>query len=148
MPRNNLKGRPSEYREEMCELVKEPAENGATDAQIAEILGVSTNTFYRWRNTIPAFRVALNWSKQKADDLVERSLFIRAVGYTFESEKVSFGKNGEVLRAATLEHVPPDTTAQIFWLKNRKPDQYRDQRDITSGGKPLTLVNSIPPIGS
>ena len=52
---------------------------------------------------------------------VERSLYSRAVGYSFNSEKIFCNKDGEVTRVPIVEHVPPDVTAQIFWLKNRKP---------------------------
>ena len=57
---------------------------------------------------------------------VERSLYSRAVGYSFNSEKIFCNKDGEVTRVPIVEHVPPDVTAQIFWLKNRDPAHWRD----------------------
>jgi hypothetical protein len=61
-----------------------------------------------------------------ADARVERSLYSRAVGYSFNSEKVFCNKEGEVTRVPIVEHVPPDVTACIFWLKNRDPAHWRD----------------------
>ena len=60
---------------------------------------------------------------------VERSLYSRAVGYSFNSEKIC-NKDGEVTRVPIVEHVPPDVTAQIFWLKNRKPTEWRDVQQM------------------
>ena len=61
---------------------------------------------------------------------VERSLYSRAVGYSFNSEKIFCNKDGEVTRVPIVEHVPPDVTAQIFWLKNRKPTEWRDVQQM------------------
>jgi hypothetical protein len=61
---------------------------------------------------------------------VERSLYSRAVGYSFNSEKIFCNKDGEVTRVPIIEHGPPDVTAQIFWLKNRKPTEWRDVQQM------------------
>jgi hypothetical protein len=63
---------------------------------------------------------------EESDARVERSLYNRAVGYSFNSEKIFCNKDGEVTRVPIVEHVPPDVTAQIFWLKNRDPARWRD----------------------
>ena len=78
-------------------------------------------------------------AKEDADNRVERSLYNRAVGYTFKSEKivtVSRGANmgSDIERVPIKEHVPPDVTAQIFWLKNRRKDQWRDRVENTHAG--------------
>jgi hypothetical protein len=69
---------------------------------------------------------SLKAGKEEADSRVEQSLYQRAVGYSFESEKVFCNKDGEVTRVPIVEHVPPDVTACIFWLKNRDPAHWRD----------------------
>jgi hypothetical protein len=61
---------------------------------------------------------------------VEQSLYQRAVGYSLNSEKIFCNKDGEVTRVPIVEHVPPDVTAQIFWLKNRKPSEWRDVQNV------------------
>jgi hypothetical protein len=82
----------------------------------------------RWASSLKA-------GKEEADSRVEQSLCQRAVGYSFESEKVFCNKDGEVTRVPIVEHVPPDVTACIFWLKNRDPAHWRDawQVDHTLG---------------
>jgi hypothetical protein len=62
---------------------------------------------------------SLKVGKEEADARIERSLYRRAVGYSFKSEKIFCNKDGEVTRVPIVEHMPPDVTAQIFWLKNR-----------------------------
>ena len=64
--------------------------------------------------------------KAEADVRVERSLYQRAVGYSYDAVKIFCDKNGKVTRVPYREHVPPDFTAHIFWLKNRDPAHWRD----------------------
>jgi hypothetical protein len=82
---------------------------------------VSDATIDNWKAQHPDFLGSLKAGKEEADARVERSLYSRAVGYSFKSEKVFCNKDGEVTRVPIVEHVPPDVTAQIFWLKNRDP---------------------------
>jgi hypothetical protein len=70
--------------------------------------------------------------KEEADARVKRSLYSRAVGYSFNSEKIFCNKDGDVTRVPYREHVPPDVTAQIFWLKNRDPAHWRDAWHFTA----------------
>jgi transposase-like protein len=119
------RGRPSLFKEEYTDLARQMCQAGATDYEIASEFGVDVRTLYRWKNENAEFCQALKAGKEPADDRVERSLFERATGYTFKSEKL-FHYQGVVVRAETLEHIAPDVTAQIFWLKNRRPDVWRD----------------------
>ena len=75
------------------------------------------------------FSEAVIAGKDKADARVERALFGRAVGYTHESEKVFMNK-GKIVRAKVTEHVPADTGAALNWLKNRKPDAWREKSEV------------------
>jgi hypothetical protein len=118
-------GRPSKYSSAFVEQARKLCELGATDEEIADFFKVSARTVYRWQAEHEEFCQALKAGKVAADDRVERSLYHRAVGYTFDSEKV-FQFQGQIVRADIKEHVPPDTTAAIFWLKNRRPDAWRD----------------------
>ena len=86
-------------------------------------------TIWRWRSRYPDFCNALKVGKHPADDRVEASLYHRAVGYTFNSEKV-FQFQGEIIRAPIVEHVPPDVGAASLWLKNRRPAEWRDKQDV------------------
>ncbi|MCB1470819.1 MAG: helix-turn-helix domain-containing protein [Rhizobiaceae bacterium] len=120
--------RPSKYKPEFAEQARKLCLLGATNTDLADFFNVSINTIDNWAAAHEAFLGALKVGKEEADNRVERSLYQRAVGYTFESEKV-FCQQGAVVRAAIREHVPPDTTAQIFWLKNRRKDEWRDKQE-------------------
>jgi hypothetical protein len=109
--------------------VPELLANGATDREIATALGVAESTLHYWRAQHLEFSEALKVGKAPCDDRVEASLYHRATGYTFESEKI-FNYQGEVVRAKIIEHVPPETTAAIFWLKNRRKETWRDKQEI------------------
>ncbi len=127
-------GRPSSYQPEYAEQARKLCELGATDIEIADFFEVSDRTVYRWQLKYPEFCQALKAGKTAADDRVERSLYHKATGYTFESEKI-FQHQGEIVRAQTREHVPPDTTSMIFWLKNRRPELWRDRQVFEHTGK-------------
>lgn len=119
-------GRPSSYRSEFAEQARKLCEAGFTDKQLADFFDVNVGTIYAWTAKHPKFLNALKAGKDPADERVERSLYHRAIGYTFESEKI-FQFQGEIVRTKTVEHVAPDTTACIFWLKNRRKDRWRDK---------------------
>lgn len=127
-------GRPTDYKAEFAEQARKLCELGATDFELAEFFRVDTRTIYRWKNTQEDFCQAVIVGKEKADDRVERALFNRAVGYSFESEKV-FQFQGDVIRAETVEHVPPDPGAALNWLKNRRGEKWRDKHDHELTGK-------------
>lgn len=126
-------GRPSKYKPEFAEQARKLCELGATDFEVANFFEVSDRTIYRWQAQYDEFCQALKAGKATADERVERSLYHKAVGYTFESEKV-FQFQGQIVRASTTEHVPPSDTAAIFWLKNRKPGEWRDKQEHSVSG--------------
>jgi len=118
------RGRPTKYRPDYPRQAEQLARLGAADADLAEAFEVSAMTIWRWRMAYPEFCYALKEGKDAFDDRVERSLAMRAVGYSYDAEKI-FYQNGKVIRVPYREHVPPDVTACIFWLKNRRPEQWR-----------------------
>lgn len=128
----NPVGRPTDYKPEYVDQVIKLCDLGATDVEIADFFGVTTVTLYRWSCKYPEFSNAKKVAKEIADHRVERSLYHRAIGYTFEAEEV-FQYQGEVVRAKVRKHVPPDTGSMIFWLKNRRRDQWRDIQRIEHG---------------
>lgn len=130
-------GRPTEYRPEYVERAKEMCANGATDAELAHEFDVTVQTLYNWRNKYPEFLDAIKTNKPIADERVERSLFQRATGYERNAVKISFDKQGNPLYAHYVEFVPPDPTSMIFWLKNRKPESWRDKIEIKQTSDPL-----------
>lgn len=102
------------------------ARDGLTDEQIAKNIGINRDTLYRWKKAYPDFSDALKRGKEVVDRQVENALLKRALGYTYD--EVTFEGGLEVKRVR--KQVVPDTTAQIFWLKNRKPEEWRDKREI------------------
>ncbi len=104
---------------------------GATDAEITRFFDVSVPTLSSWAAIHEDFGAALQKGGAVADERVKRSLYQRATGYSYESEKIIYdAKRGEVIRVPIVVHVPPDVTAQIFWLKNRDPKNWRDRREV------------------
>jgi len=122
------RGRPTLYRPEYAEQANELCEKGATDMELAIHFGVNVGTIYSWKHSQPEFFKALSLGKDACDDRVERSLYQRAVGYSFNSEKI-YQYQGEIIRADIIEHIPPDPGAQMSWLKNRRGDKWRDKID-------------------
>lgn len=135
--------RPTKYKPEFAEQAKHLCQLGATDRDVAEFLGVAEYTVRRWSARYPEFCAALKVGKAEADARVEQSLYRRATGYTHEEEKVFCNADGKVTRVKTLKHYPPDTTACIFWLKNRNPAEWRDRMDFGGDGE-SAAVSSEP----
>ena len=134
-------GRPSSYRPEFDEQARKLCQLGATDQEIADFFEVDVRTIYRWKAEHDGFCQSLKAGKEVADERVERSLFQRATGYEQEEVKIFMPANaGAPVYAPFRAKVAPDTTACIFWLKNRRPDLWRDktQQELSGpGGKEL-----------
>ncbi|WP_278681528.1 transposase [Paraclostridium bifermentans] len=109
-------------------LVEGWARDGLTDEQIAKNLGISKDSFYKYKKQYSDFSDSLKKGKEIIDYEVENALLKRALGY--EYDEVTF-EHGEETKRVTKQ-VAPDTTAQIFWLKNRKPDKWRDKQVVES----------------
>lgn len=128
--------RPSKYNALLHPLLAEAwASAGKTEAEIAEKFGVALSTLSLWKTRHPEFSDALNSGKIEPDDKVERSLFKRATGYNNPNAVKIFMPQGATapVYAPYTEHHAPDVTACIFWLKNRRPEKWRDaqQREHT-----------------
>ena len=136
-------GRPSKYKDEYAEQARKLCEFGATDQELAQFFEVGLTTIERWIAKHQEFRGALKAGKEKADDRVERSLYQRAIGYSHPEDKI-FNDGGEPLIVPTVKHYPPDTTAAIFWLKNRRKEDWRDKQEVEhSSNKDAPLVTQI-----
>ena len=119
-------GRPSEYKPEYCEQARKLCAGGFTIQQVADFLDVERSTIYYWAAHYGEFSDALKIGKDRATERVEESLYHRAVGYSHPEEKL-FCHEGEVIRASTVKHYPPDTGAMVWWLKNQKPSEWRER---------------------
>lgn len=120
--------------------IKGWAMDGLTDEEIAQKIGITRKTLYEWMNKYGDISDAVKRNKDVADRLVEQALYNKALGRCKVTETVKERrlnvKTGEyelVVVKETVKGVPPDVTAQIFWLKNRKPDTWRDKREVDTG---------------
>lgn len=134
----SVMGRPTAFDPEMVEQARFLCRFGATDDDLADFFGVSVRTVNRWKSIHPEFLGALVRGKDAADDRVEERLYHRALGFEYEEaqpiklkdiiydngKKVSEKERIEVVMVKKV--VVPDTTAMIFWLKNRRKDRWRD----------------------
>lgn len=128
-------GRPPKYKPEFDDIAKRLCEAGATDEEIAEMLKIGRTTFYRWRNEHPTFRYALKIGKASADDRVEQSLYQKALGAHVVEEEQAFrlkdkDGNERVEIVKVRKGMPADTTAAIFWLKNRRRREWQDAQVV------------------
>lgn len=113
-------------------LLQAWARDGLTDEQIAHNMGIRTSTLYNWKNKYLEISESLKKGKEVVDVEVENALLKRALGYDY-NEVTEIRENGIVTqRKIVKKHVIPDVTAQIFWIKNRKPDIWRDLKKIES----------------
>jgi hypothetical protein len=136
-------GRPTGYRPEFCDKARRFCENGATDREVAEALGIHTATYYRWRAEHAEFCEATRVGKELADARVEASLYHRAIGYSFSAVKIFMPAGAkEPVYAPYVEHVPPETAAASLWLRNRQPTKWRDKTEHELSGK-LTLEQLV-----
>jgi DNA-binding XRE family transcriptional regulator len=124
-------------------LVEAWARNGLTDEQIAKNLGISKDSFYKYKREHTDFSDSLKRGKEVIDIEVENALLKRALGYKYDevTREVNSDTGKLVVSKIVTKEITPDTTAQIFWLKNRKPLEWRDKRDVEHSGNIANEVN-------
>lgn len=124
------------------------ARDGLSDEQIVKNMGINVSTLYTWKNKYNEINEALKKNKDVADREVENALYKSAQGYdvTETVEERRFNKKtGEyemVVTKKTVRHIPPSNTAQIFWLKNRKPEEWREKREVEQND-PMVLKKAM-----
>lgn len=116
------------------------ARDGLTDEQIAHNIGIAVGTLYDWKNRFPEFSEALKKGKEVVDIQVENALLKRALGYEYEETKVMVDADGKKRVERIKKQVQPDVTAQIFWLKNRRPDRWRDKQELETTENTKTVI--------
>lgn len=145
-------GRPTKYKEEYNDQAYKLCLLGHTDEELAQFFEIATSTLYEWKNEYPEFSEAIKKGKEIADMDVAVKLLERAKGavvvrqqaikmkdtqYSNDGKKISEEERIEVVDLVHQE--APDTTALIFWLKNRKSSQWRDKQDIQHSGSISTM---------
>ena len=117
-------------------LLKGWARDGLTDEQLAEKMEISSSTLYEWKVKYPEISEALKKGKEIVDIQVENALLKRALGYEYMEERVEISEKDGRKVIQTVKHVIPDTAAAFIWLKNRRPDKWRDKPETIGGKKP------------
>jgi len=144
-------GRPEKYKPEYCELARNYCSLGATNQDLARLFKVSLNTIDNWQEQHPEFLGALKEAKNELDSKVVQSLYRRAVGYEHPDVDIRTravgGGISVIEQTEIIRKYPPDTTAAIFWLKNRQRDQWRDRQEVEHSGNvnitPMDILKSI-----
>lgn len=130
-------------------LVEGWARDGLTNEQIAENLGISKTTFYKMLNEHSELSELLKKGKEIVDYQVENALLKRALGYEYEEKTYETrynertGESEERLIKRVTKQVSPDTTAQIYWLNNRKSKQWRNKQDVDISSNGVSLAEAI-----
>lgn len=139
-------------------LLEAWARDGLSDEQLAHNMGIATSTLYEWKKRFPEMSEALKKGKDVVDVEVENALLLKAMGFketvrkAVKVKEVQYKDGKRVSEKEHIEYVdeevfiPPDTTAQIFWLKNRRPEQWRDKREVEHSGE-LNVPQIIDDIG-
>ena len=123
-------GRKSAYKEEYNQLAENYALLGATDKEMADLFSVTERTLNQWKKDYPEFLQSLKKGKNIADANVASRLYNRAIGYDCKATKFATSEGKITDSKEYIEHYPPDTTAAIFWLKNRHAENWRDKKEV------------------
>lgn len=117
------------YSKENLILLEGWCRDGASDRDVCELIGISYSTLYRWISRYPEFAEAMVKGKEVVDRMVENALLKRCLGYDYvETERIR--KDGIVISEKKVKkYMPPDVTACAIWLNNRKPDEWKRNRD-------------------
>jgi hypothetical protein len=126
-------GRPSKYKPEFAKQAAKLCKLGATDAQLADFFQVSVSTVNLWKVEHKEFSESIRVPKAEADERVEQSLYRRAMGYEHDEVDIRV-VGGDLVQTPIRKYYPPDSTAMIFWLKNRKPGDWRDKAEVEHSG--------------
>ena len=129
----DMTGRPSKYDPGIhTQLVYWMAQKGLTDVQIAEELRISESTLNLWKKKHAEFSESINKGKDLINVLVEGSLLKRAIGFEYVETTRTRNEEGKLkITRKVTKYIPGDVAAQFIWLKNRKPNEWRDRKEIT-----------------
>jgi len=145
-------GRKTKYHEDFPLLAQDYARRGMIDKEICKKLGISQESFYLYLRTYPEFAEALKEGKKPVDVEVENALLKRAKGFSYEEVHAEFrAKDAKDKKAKPIvvkkitKMVVPDTTACIFFLKNRRPGLWKDRHNFdVSGNLNLKVITAVP----
>ncbi|ASS66223.1 hypothetical protein [Paenibacillus sp. RUD330] len=144
-----MAGRPSKYETHVKPkllLIEAWTRDGLTLEDVAGNLGIAVSTLCEYKNIHPELSEAIKNGREVIDAMVENALLKAALGYNYRDEEINKA-TGEIVELRKTAH--PNTTALIFWLKNRKPKEWRDKQEIEhSGDTGVRIINDIPRPGT
>lgn len=126
-----VKGRPTKYKKEFCIQAEKLCKKGFIDTEIADFFEVALSTLNKWKLDHVEFSESLRSGKRYSDEDVVNSLYGRALGHEIVEVKEEVSSQG-TKTTTTTKQIAGDTTAQIFWLKNRQPDKWRNNPEPTT----------------
>lgn len=137
------RGAPSKYEKTIPNLrqIEKMAEKGFTNMEFADALGIAHSTFDNYLSQHDDLMGAVKRGRDKADKLVEQSLFQRAIGYKHKAVKI-MQFQGDPVKVDYVEHYPPDTMAGMYWLNNRKHREWKQKQTVETvdgANKPLSI---------
>lgn len=139
-----VNGRPSKYNDHVLIEATNYAKLGATNEQIADYLGIQRSTFQYWLVNYPELKKAISEAKDLFDNEIVKSLAHNALGYSHKDTQF-FQYRGGIVKQEYIKHYPPNVTAQIFWLKNRKRGEWTDESTIKHAGMiGIRAIQDIP----
>lgn len=119
------------------------ARDGLTDEQIAGNIGINPATLYKWIDKYGEIGKAIKKGKAPVDFQVENAMLKRAMGYDYEEVITEVYDNGKKHIRKVKKHMPGDVTAMIFWLKNRRPDKWRDKPEAKEDSETLKAAKQL-----
>jgi len=141
--------RPTKYNESLPKEAEKLAEKGLKNKEIAEQLGIAKSTFYDYKKKFSEFPNSIKKGKKASIKPIENSMYARARGYDYEEQVTEEriredGTQHPAVVRTLKKHMPGDVTAQIFWLKNRMPKNWRDGKNIELTDKDGALLAPKP----
>lgn len=151
-PTKRKPGRPAVWVNDIVELTRRACRLGATNKALAGFFDVSEGTINDWIRDKPEFAEAIRDGRTFADAHVADSLYRKATGYEHQAVKIFCNAEGDITEVPYTERYAPDTTAAIFWLKNRRPDLWRDVKEKNENGEgsgnTYNIVMNMPGVAS
>lgn len=138
----DLGGRPTDYRTKFNKQVEKLCLLGAKDKEIADFFEITEATLNNWKQKHPKFFESIRKGREMADATVAQSLYKKAIGYTVKTGEIEREKADGTKEIVPLtKTVEPDQRSIEFWMRNRRPDLWRDQKNVdVKGIGPLTFV--------
>lgn len=141
-PEKHAGGRPTKYKPEYPDQAGKLCALGATDAQLADFFDVSVSTINLWKVEHQEFSESIKVPKAQADERVEQSLYRRAMGYEHDEIDIRVVDHA-IVQTPVRKYYPPDSTAMIFWLKNRKAGEWRDKVETEHTGTVMIQASRL-----